>query len=106
MGVRGVRTGCTMAKTVGIRGASGVHPLYTVPRGREYGLAVPQIEGLGAPAPFQPSAFPYAVAVQTGADLGKRALNLTQMGIAALRSSRLCGSFAFATVEQIRLRAG
>jgi len=30
LGVRGVRTGCTMAKPVGIRGASGVHPLYTV----------------------------------------------------------------------------
>ena len=41
-----------MAKPVGIRGASGVHPLYTVLRAREYDLAVPQIEGLGALAPF------------------------------------------------------
>ena len=40
LGVRGVRTGCTMAKPVGIRGASGVHPLYTVLRADEYGLAV------------------------------------------------------------------
>ena len=52
MGVRGVRTGCTMAKPVGIRGASGVHPLYTALRAHEYGLAVHQIEGFVAPAPF------------------------------------------------------
>ena len=52
MGVRGVRIGCTMAKPVGIRGASGVHPLYTVLRGHEYGLAGHQIEGLVAPALF------------------------------------------------------
>ena len=57
LGVRGVRTGCTMAKSVGIRGASGVHPLYTVLRADEYGMAV-----------------------QTGADLGNGALSLTQMG--------------------------
>ena len=32
LGVRGVLTGCTMAKPVGFPGASGVHPLYTVLR--------------------------------------------------------------------------
>ena len=40
LGVRGVRTGCTMPKPVGIRGASGVHPLYTVLRAHEYGLSI------------------------------------------------------------------
>ena len=48
-GVQGVLTGCTMEKTVGIPGASGVHPLYTVLRADEYGLAVHQIEGLWNP---------------------------------------------------------
>ena len=52
LGVRGVRTGCTMSKSVGIRRASGVHPLYTVLRAHEYGLAGQQMEGLVAPAPF------------------------------------------------------
>jgi len=60
-----------MEKRVCFPGASGVHPLYTVLREHEYGMAVHQIEGLVAQPllafSLQPSAFPSAVAAQTSA---------------------------------------